>query len=381
MEGAMAYRRLASSPSPAGARPLAEALPDWGPRPLPGALPAARSGLSRPQAEAAEQAAQAAAQGAGLSVVSSPQPEVVSLIKGWATKNAHAEAAGVDMRKAVFVSKLVSTVASLLTVGAAVALTVATAGAATPFLIIAATRTAVLIGDAWCARLDLQRSQETPPRPLPMGSNFLGNAVYGLVHAAGASPEASRTMAKYGSTLLSVGLVGASLAFALPTDAMDFSIAMMRFAAGMGGLLGAKSHAHAADQHEAVVQASVTAASDVLAALKAQAAKAGFDPEDFGDFCQDFRAQVAAQVTDEATLKALDHLLASARSGGPAGGPGGDSAVDPAAAPAGGDHFDLPLLLSADGPSRTSRRLDTLFGANSLLSSALTAFAHFGALR
>lgn len=365
MEGAMAYRRLASSPAPPQARPAVDTPPGWGPCPLQGALPAARSALSRPQAEAAEQAAHAAVRGPGLAQVHVSPEKVATLVKGWAEAKARAEVAGVDLRKAVFVSKQVSTVASLLTLGVAVALTVATAGAATPLLIVAATRTAILIGDAWCAREDLRRMQETPPTSLPMGSNFLGNLIYSLVHREGSSPEESQRRAKLGSGLLSVGLVGASLALTFPLSVVDFSVSMARFAAGVGGVLGAASHGRASDLHERAIQSSANGAQALLEELRKPAVEKTVDVEAFGDFCQSLRAQVVEQLESESMINDLDQILAAAKAGSSAEVAG----------------LDRSAQSAVDRPSQTSRWLDTLFSVKGVASAVLTAFAHLGALR
>ncbi|MCL1077178.1 hypothetical protein D5R81_01100 [Parashewanella spongiae] len=111
-------------------------------------------------------------------------------------ENAHissdtAEKSGIKLKNREFYKTLAVAVGSGVLLGAGFIATVATAGAATPLLLLAATNMTVAVGDAVCAYKDLNGNN----RNLPMGSDSVGNVMYAVLKRAGVDSDKSLKVA------------------------------------------------------------------------------------------------------------------------------------------------------------------------------------------
>ncbi|ACR68158.1 protein EseG [Edwardsiella ictaluri] len=107
---------------------------------------------------------------------------------------------GVDMAKRSFVAKVLVLVAASAVLIAAALITGLTAGAGIPLLALASVGFAIAVGDVACAAYDWH-NKKNGGEGLPMGSDAIGNAIYGLGKTCGASDERARQVATYGSLL------------------------------------------------------------------------------------------------------------------------------------------------------------------------------------
>lgn len=317
------------------------------------------SSVSREQALALESAAHAQAAGPGLQTLPQVRNRSIALVKDWAEKKAQAEAAGVDLRKKTFINKLISTGASLITLSAAVMLTVATGGAALPFLAIAAVRTTLLIGDTLCAWEDRRRAMAVPPQPrLPLGANCLGNAIHGLGRAMGLGDDRARTVGKYGSGLVLVGLATAGIAVALPHEGIALTSAVMRYLSSAGGMAGTSSQAHASDAYDQRAQARDEAAAELHKDLLAAAQSPQMREETYQAWCDELAEQLpAASAQTREDLALLMKQAYDAR------------------------HSEkTPDLVGADRATTAMRLVNDVVGLHAFGSFSLTALAHGGVL-
>ncbi|WFN95572.1 protein EseG [Edwardsiella ictaluri] len=111
-----------------------------------------------------------------------------------------AKTCGVDMAKRSFFTKMIALVAASAVLITAALITGFTAGAGIPLLALASVGFAIAVGDVACAAYDWH-NKKNGGEGLPMGSDAIGNAIYGLGKACGASDEKARQVATYGSLL------------------------------------------------------------------------------------------------------------------------------------------------------------------------------------
>lgn len=247
--------RVHPAPPPPAPADAGATVSSWGPAPLPGALSPAATTLSpeearnlhslhrldtHPWPHAAE---------AGRS-------EVQAKVLRWATNHERALKAGVDLTRATFMSKLVALGSALVCLGIAGALAVATGGAATPLLIIASVRATVLVADCACAYVDWKRSQESPPRSLPLGANSLGNLVYTLAKSCLSEPDEAvkekkaKLLGQGVSAVAVIGLAAAGMAMTVPTEAFTLVTLLAGGISSGTGLVGGTARAAMAARAE-----------------------------------------------------------------------------------------------------------------------------------
>lgn len=339
----------------AGHLPWAATLPapidgrggDTEPPPPPPPAPAADAG--RPVAHAP-----------GEQALRSQRSDALRQITRWAEKDAQAQAAGVDLRRKTFINKLISTGAALITLGVAVALSVATAGAATPLVAVAGVRAVVLMGDSLAAWIDWRRSTETPPRKLPLGANCLGNLLYGLATRIGVKDlDAAKQAARVGSGLITVGLASASLALGLPHEGLPLLATLLRYASNLGSMGGTAAQAKAADAYDDLAKARDRAKSDLSGLFMEVAVPSGMGAQAYQDWCSDLWAEFAAQGASPQTLETLSQIINSAW-----------ASVR--------DDKPVPSPVDADRSTLVQRLVNDVVGLHAGASFTLTAFTHSG---
>lgn len=263
------------------------------------------------EARAIEAAAMALAQGPGVAAVRSNRQYIVRMAHRWATKNQIAEAAGVQLRKATFFNKLLSTGGALITLGVAAALAVATGGAALPFVLIASVRAAVLVSDSMCAWADWRGAKETPPVRMPLGANSLGNLIYALGTRWGLPEAQAKSLGKNVSAVLIVGLGAAGLALSMPHEGIAPAGAALRYAASALGLAGTSRQAGVSDQEDPILQDRDAARADLHTALLEQAIQPGMNLAGFAAWCATLRTDLASAGMDAQTQADLQKVIAA----------------------------------------------------------------------
>ncbi len=261
------------------------------------------------EARAIERAARALAQGPAVAAVRSNRQYILRMAQRWAHKNQVAEAAGVQLRKATFFNKLLSTGGALITLGAATALAVATGGAALPFVLIASVRAAVLVSDSICAWADWRGAKETPPVRLPLGANSLGNLIYALGAGLGLPEAQAKSLGRNVSGVLIVGLGAAGLALAMPHEGITTASAALRYTASALGLAGTGRQADVSDQQDPIVRARDTARANLHTALLEQATQPGMGLAGFTAWCAALRADLALVGMDAQTQADLQKVI------------------------------------------------------------------------
>ena len=245
----------APPPPPPAPADAGATVSSWGPAPLPGALSPAATTLSPEQARNLHSLHR---------LDTHPWPhgaeagrsEVQAKVLRWATNHERALKAGVDLTRATFMSKLVALGSALVCLGIAGALAVATGGAATPLLIIASVRATVLVADCACAYVDWKRSQESPPRSLPLGANSLGNLVYTLAKSCLSEPDEAvkekkaKLLGQGVSAVAVIGLAAAGMAMTVPTEAFTLATLLAGGISSGTGLVGGTARAAMAARAE-----------------------------------------------------------------------------------------------------------------------------------
>ncbi|MBE8168221.1 MAG: hypothetical protein HAW66_07625 [Shewanella sp.] len=102
-----------------------------------------------------------------------------------------AEKSGIKLKKREFFKTLAVAIGSGVLLGAGFIATLATGGAATPLLLLAATNMTVAVGDAVCAYKDWHGTNKN----LPMGSDSVGNVMYAVLKRAGVDSDKSLKIA------------------------------------------------------------------------------------------------------------------------------------------------------------------------------------------
>ncbi len=252
-----------------------------------------------------------------------------ALVKAWAAKQEEAGRAGVNLHKTTFFPKLLSTGAALFSLAIAATLTVMTAGAAAPLLVIAGVRALTVIGDCACAWEDRKRALHDPPlKPLPMGANCIGNLFHSYFTSRG-DPNATRnaTLASLGITVL---MAAGGLALGFPHAAGELFTTIPRVSAELSSVLGTVGMVaptvKSVRANRAIDKAADAAMREMLLQSKAEAnenreAQASEDDKpsapEFSAFCAQVKAEFAQLGGTGARHKevqaALDTLLHSAR--------------------------------------------------------------------
>lgn len=351
---------LAAAWRDASAAALPAEAPPAGHLPLVATLPPPRRQVPLTAAQAAERAARAQAKTPGEAAIRSNRHQVLRTMRGWAEKDRQAQAAGVDLRKRTFINKLISTGAALITLGAAIAVTVATFGATLPFAAVAGARALTLIGDSLCAWLDWRGSTETPPSKLPLGANCLGNLLYGLGIFLGADEDEAKTAAKVGSGLITLGLTSASLATGLPQEGISLLSSLLRYVASLGSIAGTASQAKASDRYDHLAQARDLKKTDVLELLMESAMTAGTDAQAYQAWCAGLRAELATHDIDPQALVTLEKIMTSAWQSAQEGEP-------------------VPDPVDADRSTLIQRLVNDVVGLQAGATFSLTAAAQGGA--
>lgn len=284
----------------------------FSPLPMGETVPAARSDVSTQDAEAIEQAALARANAPQPAVtsVTSERPKVLEKMQTWAQKHREAKAANVDLRRATFVNKRTAVVASLFSLGAAIALTAGTAGATSPLVIVTAVRTGILIADCLCAYLHWKLPPATAAKWFPMGGRFLDNVIHhAATNAFGAKPGTAHACARWGGAILAVGMAGATAGLGFSYHALDLGVAVCRYVAGIGAVGASVSQAQAGDTYDPVAQARDAAAARFFEALRNEARKLGPHSQAFRDFCEQLRQALQKERADPALEKEFVRIL------------------------------------------------------------------------
>ncbi len=364
---AQAWRNQAAAASP----PPAGQDPAQGPSHLPLAvtLPPPQQSFTREEAEAHAQAARAQSEAAasaagtptlGESTIQSSKAYATRMVKAWADNDAKAREAGVNLRKSAFINKLIGTAAAFIVLGVAAAATALTAGAGSPFLAVAITRTALLVGDSLCAWKDWQRSKEPQPRPLPMGANCLGNAIYALAKAGKASDATAKDWAKYLGGAVTVGLASTSLVLGMPQEGISLLSSMLRYLSSGAVIAATTSQAKAADRYDEVAQARDRAKVDLFTHLMDRAALP-VGSKAYLDWCAELRDELKRVDPQDKLSTAFDQLAHDAwvaihhRKG-------------------------APDLVDGDRSTMASRAVNDILGMQAGANFAWTAATHGGAM-
>lgn len=312
-----------------------------------------------------ERTARAQAQGPGLAAVEGSPGYVLAQVRDWSEKSARAEAVGVDLRKATFINKLIATGAAFITLGAVLAGTAVTGGAALPFLLVAAVRTAVLVGDCLCAYVQWKGSQESPPVTLALGASALGNMLYYLGEGLGLAEAHCKSIGRYGGGVLTVGLAASGLVLALPGEGIALSAILLRYFSSGGGVVSAARQHRSATNYEQVARSrdEVTASLRHLVADVARRPGVGDPAPDlhrFEHWCEELRVHlVEHEDYDDDALASLDKILREAWASANVG-----------VAPPG---------VGADRVANIAQRtVNDVVGVNSASSLALGGLAHGG---
>lgn len=240
------------SPAPADAGASGSS---WGPAPLASDLSPAVTTLSPEEARNLHSSRSLDTR-PWSSAAEDGRAEVQAKVRSWATHHERALKAGVDLTRATFMSKLVALGSALVSLGIASALAIATGGVATPLLIVATVRATVLVADCACAFVDWKRSQESPPRSLPLGANSLGNLVYSLAKSCLSEPdeaEKERQAKRWGqgvSAVAVIGLAAAGMTMTMPTEGFTLATLLTGSIASGTGLVGGAARAGMAARAE-----------------------------------------------------------------------------------------------------------------------------------
>ncbi len=287
------------------------------------ASPSPLSDSGRAQLEQQEALAHAsAAEPPGAHPVSGSRYEKsFALVKEWAARQEEAGRAGVDLHKTSFFPKLLSTGAALFSLAIAATLTVMTAGAAAPLLVIAGVRALTVIGDCACAWEDRKRALQDPPgKPLPMGANCIGNLFHSYFTSRG-DPNATRnaTLVSLGVTVL---MAAGGLALGLPHAAGELLTTIPRVGAELSSVLGTVGMVaptvKSVRAHRAIDKAADAAMREMLLQSKAEAREnaEALAPE-FITFCAQVKAEFdqlgGTGARHDEVQAALETLLNSAR--------------------------------------------------------------------
>lgn len=200
---------LPAAPSPSGGARASSLSSIFSLAPVPSAASAAPGAAHRQPAALAAPLPPPVVAGANA-----PATNPLAALQAQGNKLRAAAAAGVDLARKTFMSRLLGASLSAMFLGVAVALTVATGGAAAPVLAIAALRFISVAADAACAykcwrdACDAQAGRPVS-RPLPMRASAVGNLVYAVAIHRGYTPEEATRWATRGQ-----GLVALSLAVA-----------------------------------------------------------------------------------------------------------------------------------------------------------------------
>jgi hypothetical protein len=306
-------RRQALTAQPEASAHAQNARTDAAPSPIPmmATVPPARGDI-RPAAGLAKEAiALSKASGPGLPVVPTSRPEVLERMRSWVGKFKEAEAAGVDLRKATFVNKRSAAMASLFSLGAAIALTIGTGGVASPLIIVAAVRSGMLIGDCICSYFHWKGPPETVAKWLPMGGSFVGNAFHHLFTAMGAKPETAAKYAGRGGALVATGMAAAMLGLGFPHQSLDLGILMCRYISGIGGVAASEAQWHATDKYDPVAKGLAVAGAEFFLALRSQGKELGLESEAFKSYCDELRQALGAESPSPELDKKFTRLFAT----------------------------------------------------------------------
>lgn len=113
-----------------------------------------------------------------------------STVKTAETAMAEAEKQGVAIKKRAFIKNLALAVGSGVVSGICLVMTISTAGATTPLLLLAASHFTVAVGDSVCSYMDYKGKR---PDLLPMGQDSIGNVAFKALESLGyEAPKAFR---------------------------------------------------------------------------------------------------------------------------------------------------------------------------------------------
>ncbi len=306
-------RPQALAPQPGALVHAQNARPDAASSPIPmmATVPPARGEILPAAGLAKEAIALSKASGPGLPAVPTNRSQVLDRMRSWVGKFKEAEAAGVDLRKATFVNKRTAAMASLFSLGAAIALTIGTGGVASPLIIVAAVRSGTLIGDCICSYLHWKGPPATVAKWLPMGGKFVDNAFHHLLTAMGAKPETAAKYAGRGGALVATAMAAATLGLGFPHQSLDLGILMCRYISGIGSVAASTAQEHATDKYDPVAKARDEAGAELFLALRSQGKELGLESEAFKSYCDEWRQALGAESPSPALDKEFTRLLAT----------------------------------------------------------------------
>ncbi len=304
------------------------------PAALPGTLPPAATTLTAAQAQALDPV-RALTGRTWMQGVEDGRLEAKDRIREWSIRHDRARKAGVDLAKTTFVSKLLALGSAVVTLGIASALAVASAGAATPLVAIAAVRASVLVADCVCAYVDWKGSQASPPRTLPLGSNSLGNAVYYLARSCMRAPDAATlddralSLGRAVSGMAIVGMAAAGWLMTVPVAGFELASVIAGATTSGAGAASALARGATASRAEYHAGRANQAKADLFTLLATDVKRFFITPDgqldraSFDAWCQESARELEAEprAPDAATLEAFASLRegawASAQDSGP----------------------------------------------------------------